>query len=444
MNVDHPLFYLIQGRSGIVLDHHKRADVQREVDLLLAENAFASAEDLHGYMVDAPFTDPVWQRLVIPITIGETYFFRNQAHFAALRHHLLPNLIEKRRKTGFHQLRIWSAGCATGEEPYSVAMLVRELLPDWHQWMVTILATDINNQFLNRAREGLYSERSFRGETPDWLRDRWFTPVGRHYQLADDIRRMVRFMPLNLLGDDYPAYDNNTMNMDIIFCRNVTIYFDRDTTGQIVSRFHQALNEDGWLIVGHSEPQAVVYEAFTPRNFERAVFYQKSGENAFARMLTEVAAPPPEVHIPPPPPPRPPIQVEMRQPAIDYWMQAKAAANVEQWEMALEWLAKADDDDMLQPHVHYLRGLIRMQMEDLAGAIVSLRQAIYCDPGFALAHYTLGDLHARRGADREALRHWRRAQKALDGLDPEMPIPYAEGDLTVEMLSSLLKYRIER
>jgi chemotaxis protein methyltransferase CheR len=215
---------------------------------------------------------PAWEAIVARLTIGETYFFRNMPQFDALRQHIIPELLRRREAT--RGLRIWSAGCATGEEPYSVAITVGDMLPADHFWHVSILATDINAQFLTRAREALYGEWSFR-ETPDELRSRFWAREQGRWRLRPQIRRMVSFARLNLAEPCYPSVANGTCALDLLLCRNVTIYFDDLTTRQVVERFYNALAPGGWLIVGHTEPQASVYQRFEVHNFPHTVVYRK-------------------------------------------------------------------------------------------------------------------------------------------------------------------------
>src|SRR5262249_11882963 len=143
---------------------------------------------------------------------------------------------------------------------------LRELLPDIDRWHITILATDINGSNLERAQRGQYRGWSFRNETPTSVRERWFIPEGENLKISPVIHRMVEFKLLNLISDEYPSFTTGTLHMDLILCRNVTIYFDRDTTQAIAGRFYKALNMDGWLVVGHAEPMSSVYQGFTPRN----------------------------------------------------------------------------------------------------------------------------------------------------------------------------------
>ena len=167
---------------------------------------------------------PLWDRVISGLTVGETYFMRDSAQFAALRQDILPELIRRRQKE--RRLRIWSAGCASGEEPYSLAMVLSELIPDWERWSVLILGTDINKQSLARARQGLYKKWSFRQCDPG-VSGRYFTPQEQRFQIKPDIARRVSFAYLNLAEDTYPSLITNTCAMDLILCRNVAIYLPR-------------------------------------------------------------------------------------------------------------------------------------------------------------------------------------------------------------------------
>ncbi len=260
---------LMQERCGLAYPERKRADLAHGLGAALRASKLGSLAQLYA---DARAHGPAWETLVASLTIGETYFFRNQAQFDALREQIVPELIA--RRSSIRTLRIWSAGCATGEEPYSIAMMLSELLPDPAQWQVHILATDINPQFLARAREGLYGNWSFR-DTESRLRDIYFTPEGNRWRLSPSIRQMVNFSRLNLVEPCYPAIINGTYGQDIIFCRNVTIYFDEPTTRQIIERFYAALFPGGWLVVGHAEPQADLYQRFEVHNFPRTILYRK-------------------------------------------------------------------------------------------------------------------------------------------------------------------------
>ena len=169
------------------------------------------------------------------LTIGETTFFRSPDQFKALREYLLPRLVPERRKEG-GRLKIWSAGCSTGEEPYSIAITLREAIPDVDRWEIRLVATDINHKFLGFAQEGLYHPRKVRC-VKDEILARYFTKEGGHYRVAPEIRNMVTFHYHNLYVDSYQPFQDT----DIIFCRNVLIYFRRDRIREVIDKFHRVL-----------------------------------------------------------------------------------------------------------------------------------------------------------------------------------------------------------
>jgi chemotaxis protein methyltransferase CheR len=260
---------LLQSRAGLFYPEHRRDDMAHGLSQVLAVGRHASLSALYD---DATAGGEGWNLLLVHLTVGETRFFRNEAHFDALRQRIIPDIISRRLQV--RTVRLWSAGCASGEEPYSLAILLTELLPNIETWSANILATDINPNFLERARQGLYSAWSFR-ETPDSLRSRYFSEEQGRWRLDENIRRMVSFSRLNLAEPTYPSITNGTYALDMIICRNVTIYFDQATTRQVVERFYASLSPGGWLIVGHSEPQVQLYARFETHNFPNAIIYRK-------------------------------------------------------------------------------------------------------------------------------------------------------------------------
>lgn len=260
---------LLRSRSGLFYPEHKRDDLEHGLSLVLKVTGHRSMAELYS---DALNDETTWETILAHLTIGETSFFRNKPQFHALRHHIFPEIFG--RRTNLRSIRIWSAGCATGEEPYSIAMLLQDILPDIQSWNISILATDINPNFLLRSREGLYGTWSFR-DTPDNIKDRFFSQEGNRWRLHTTIRSMVTFARINLIESIYPSITNGTSALDMILCRNVTIYFDEHTTRQIVEKFYRALTPGGWLIVGHSEPQASIYHQFEVHNFPNTVVYRK-------------------------------------------------------------------------------------------------------------------------------------------------------------------------
>lgn len=282
---------LVLERSGLFFPEKKRQDLEAGLLKALQSTPEAISEFNTYYdflkKAETPAAKAEMGRLINLLTIGETHFFRNEAQFDALARKILPDLIAQKRAQAKAaaglpgipikpQLRLWSAGCASGEEPYSLAILLRELIPDISDWSILILATDINQNSLLRAKEALYSNWSFRETRALALRPHYFTPEGSRYRLRTDVRQMVTFAPLNLIEDDFPAIANNTVSLDLIVCRNVTIYFTEEITRSLVRKFHAALVDGGWLLVGHSEPSLTNYRDFQMHIVSDALFYQKT------------------------------------------------------------------------------------------------------------------------------------------------------------------------
>jgi chemotaxis protein methyltransferase CheR len=191
------------------------------------------------------------------ITTNLTAFFREPHHFEHLRHTLLPQLLQTRAEQ--RRLRIWSAGCSTGPEPYSIAMVVREVVPA--DWDVKILATDLDTNVLASAAEGIYAREQLTGVSEDRLK-RWFLKgkngMSGKVRVRQELRDMIRFRQLNLLKD-WPVRGP----FDLIFCRNVIIYFDKPTQRVLMERYADLLAADGHLLIGHSESLYRVSERFT-------------------------------------------------------------------------------------------------------------------------------------------------------------------------------------
>ena len=208
--------------AGLVFSNSRRPELERAVLESCITTGIATPDELYAVLDCSGDGEPVQATFLRHITVGETHFFRNEPQFKALAEVILPELIQRRRP--LRQLRLWSAGCATGEEPYSLAILLERLLPDLDRWQVLILATDINRTALERAQTGVFGAWSFR-QTPPEFQAAYFHQQGRTFTLDERIRRRVTFACLNLSGSGYPSPLNNTSRMDLILCRNVLIYF---------------------------------------------------------------------------------------------------------------------------------------------------------------------------------------------------------------------------
>src|SRR4030043_136497 len=194
----------LTARVGLQFAKRNWKELQQKMTPAMTDFGFDRVEEfIEGLLSLSPTQNQI-EILASHLTVGETYFFRERRTFEILEQSLLPGLIAARRKTE-KRLRFWSAGCSTGEEPYSLAILLDKLIPDLKDWNVTILATDINTGAIRKGEEGIYSDWSFR-DNPPWFKEHYFEKVdGNHYRLLPRIRKMVTFSYLNLSEDHYPA-----------------------------------------------------------------------------------------------------------------------------------------------------------------------------------------------------------------------------------------------
>jgi len=211
--------------------------------------------------------------LLNEITIGETYMFRSPPQLQALRTVILPQIIEAKLKLGFKRLRVWSAGCSTGEEPYTLAMfLLEESDKLLKGWTFDILATDLNDNSLAVAKNGIYGEYSLRSTTPE-LRRKYFTQVDdKRMQASDQLKALIRFDRVNLSDDSKMLF---LKGMDVIFCCNVLIYFDLSSKRKVVQHFNSNLLPGGYLFLGHAESLYQVDDSFRLVHFPGTIGYWK-------------------------------------------------------------------------------------------------------------------------------------------------------------------------
>lgn len=462
-------------RTGLNFSRERWSDLERGIIAVAPEFGFSDAESCADWLLSTPLTQPMIETLASHLTVGETYFFRDPRGLEVLEAHILPALL-RARQGAERRLRIWSAGCCTGEEPYSIAMLLDRLIPDQREWNITILATDINPKFLRKAEQGVYGEWSFRA-TPDQLRDRYFKKRrdGR-FEILPRIKRKVTFALLNLVDDTYPSLAYDTNAMDVIFCRNVLMYFTPDRIKDVARKFYHVLVDGGWLIVSPAETSNVLFSEFTAVEFPGVVLYRKTmeaGERAAVVryppaalalapevLASEVLAPPAPIGLPESmaesmaesmvmetahgtPIHDPPSRL------IDHAALARNArecANRGRLSEAVVWCEMAIAADKLNPANYYLLATIWNEAGRPGEAAQSLNRALYLNPDFVLAHFALGNLHLTHGRHRAAKRHFANALALLHRCPGEETLPEADGltagrliDITTAVMSSMLR-----
>ena len=420
---------LLQEVSGLELPETRLPDLQRAVNRALVATGLADADALYRHLRDRAGR-PSLEVFVGDLTIGETHFFRNRPQFRALEHHILPELIERRRAS--RRLRVWSAACSTGEEPYSLAILLEWLLPDRARWDVRILATDINRTALERARRGQYGTWSFR-DVPDDVASAFFVRHGTTLEVAGRIREAVSFAHLNLAADTWPSAATATLDLDLVLCRNVLIYFGDDLTHQVAARLHGALADGGWLLVAPAELSQAVFRHFTVVNLDGAVAYRKPASPTPARPSVSRSRPEGEpsrvaigggtvVRAP-----RPGAEEAERLEALAEADPADGRApllaariHLDRLELdrAERWAEVACQRDPLSAPAHYLRGLALQEAGRLEDALAALRRSVFLDPGSVLGQLALAGLLARLGEPARARGALRAAAALVGDGDP--------------------------
>jgi chemotaxis protein methyltransferase CheR len=423
----------VETRMGLHFPPTRLSDLQRGICAAAVEFGFSQVESCIEWLLSSASSPDRIKTLAYYLTVGDTYFFRDKGVFQILEKQVLPEIIDSRR--GREQnLRIWSAGCSTGEEPYSLAIMLARLLPDLQDWKTTILATDINPVSLAKAAAGVYREWSFR-DTPSWVKEGYFKRGERNLEVIPPIKRMVTFSCLNLAQDPYHAI-SATDAMDIIFCRNVLMYFSRERAQKVIHKLADCLVDGGWLVVSPVDvPGTEFPPILRPVRFPDAILFKK-----------EMLLQDPILH-PKPHPPR-----AIREPAVvgatgkiphgrakrhvpqvpvpevsdRLGKQARQLADQGRLAEALAVCEEAVQSDKLNPALHYLQATILQEMGRVDDAVASLQCAVYIDQDFAMAHFALGHMMPR-DRQKEAGKHLEKAISLLEVYGPGEIPPEGEG-----------------
>lgn len=438
-----PFKDLVRRRCGLVFEGVAEATLANALGARQAACRSASRAD---YFARALVDEEEFRELVALLTINETYFFREPEQLALLVDRLVPRLLA-RRGTG-RPLRLLSAGCSTGEEPYSLAMALAERYPDTVAHLFTIDAGDIDHHALAKARSGRYGDFSFRGVAPA-IRERWFVSSGQHHQLHERIRALVRFQRLNLLAEQLPE---ELHGVDVILFRNVSIYFDEPTRRTIQARLAGLLADDGLLLVGSAETLANTFGILHLVEEDGLFYFAKAGSPP---PLRRRALPLPSSRPTPAAPPRPPAPAPVApQAAIDTIRDLLRAKHFAPAAAQAQALAEALPQDARPPA---LLAFARMQQRDFDGAraaaeqalardewsldaavllglcakwqqrgeeaVRRLRQAVYARPECWPAQFYLGELYRAAGNDEPARRAYRLALRHLAAGDGGLLVP---------------------
>ena len=261
---------MIYRKSGMFFNESKKYLLERRIENRLKELGLEKFEDYYYLLKYSPDGEEEFRALLDEITINETSFYRNAPQMEVFQKYLLPEVLKAKK---VKQLKLWSAGCSTGEEPYTLAILILEVLgAGISGWSVDILGVDISQSALEKARKGEYGHYTLRN-MPLRLVQKYFVKDGPIYKVREEVKKLVRFEAINLLDR---SQTNKIRGMDFVFCRNVLIYFDAEARRRVVASFYESLNPGGYLFIGHSESLHGISRSFDLVHFPKVIVYKKN------------------------------------------------------------------------------------------------------------------------------------------------------------------------
>ena len=498
----------IARRGGLYFKDHDLKNIEDVVIDRVKALGNTSVSDYYHYLTMSEKKEDELRELLNLLTINHTYFFRNEPHFKALKENVLPGIIkrclssvncetldllkganDKTRPT----IRIWSAGCSTGQEPYSVAILLKELIDDMSQWDVHILATDVSEQALSVARTGIYNDSSMR-HVPEEYVEKYFDKIepsfeqnnpnisqtSVKYEIRSEIKDMVTFAYFNLMEESFPS------GFDIILCRNVVIYFDFETTFKVMDKMYSSLLGNGYLFIGYSESLQLMYGRFKMVCLDDAICYSKlrvrevpaqeklavsndALDKALEEMSRKQAIAELEAEFKDRPEDADRIEsilaeaikfshlkdyekaleltdaaIKINSKVIDpYCFAAEILLNQGRTEDAKERLKDALSINSLFAPAYYLLGCAYMEENNMDRAQESLKKAMFIEKDFLLAHFYMANLYRDQRSVEHAIREYRNTLKTLSGRSPGDIIAYS-GGFSAVTLTSVCKDNIER
>ena len=460
----------IADSSGLNIDNGKRDALHFSVLSRMNHTRHGNFQQYIDFIKYHPQGQEEFKKLINLITIDETRFFRNHSHFTALRDTVIPGIINNKNQQSLYQpqqLAIWSAGCSSGEEPYSIAMTLVDIFGPYHNWNLNILGTDINDNVLNKARRAVYGKRSLRHTENKYI-DQHFTVHKDEYRLKDDLKEMVMFDYHNLAGPHYPRPDQGYW--DIIFCRNVLIYFKLDVIRRVVKQLYEHLAEGGYLYIGFSESLYSISKDFVLEQIGDTFVYRKkpAGEKQIPRIPIKTTVPTAKLDSK--------LPVSNKDITAKTYKQAYRSYRKEQYESALklaqQYLEEYPTDtrghllvgktffelgDLKQAmtkfnnvvklnsmitEAHYYLGIIAYQEKNARDAIEHLKRAIYTNSDFSMAHYYIASIYQTLGDRDKALRSYRNTIQCLKHIPKKQSLEHA-GGLTAKSIIETCSRQIQ-
>lgn len=472
----------IMKRAGLYFKEHEISSLRDNIAKRMAAVKCPTRWEYYNLLTQSQEAHKEFTELLNLLTIKHTHFFRSPDQFIGLKDKVLPEIIERKTKGGDMTLNILSAGCATGEEPYSIAMVLLDLLGEPSPWKVNILATDISTEALVAAKKGIYPKRALQHIQKNFIKEymeRFCLIHKDKVFVSPAVKNMVEFQYMNLIDEFYPQ------GFDIIFCKNVTIYFELETVKTVIEKFYSSLNEEGYLFTGGTETLYGISDKFELVDIDHAMVYKKipakelkpTQEKVWPWQPAEIFPEKEKTTVAPTYKAQEVIKKKaLLSPAKslkdarqlyekakkaflkkDYETAQKSAKSALEIESALEeahiLLAniflnqdrfgeaerecqKAININFLFAEPRYLLGLIHKKKLQYKEALDNLRKAIYLNTNYSLAHFTIAELYREKSQAQEALKAYRNTLKALEH-EPEEQFKESSGGLAKKVLAQI-------
>ncbi|WP_020410030.1 CheR family methyltransferase [Hahella ganghwensis] len=476
----------IETLLGLHFPRERWQDLTRHLQSATSDAGMESCREFVRELLKAPPNPRILQRLSRELTIGETYFKRDPQFWKHFSLHVLQPLIRQRREQGKQSLRFWSAGCSSGEEAYTLAILLHQHIPDPEAWEIRIEATDLDGHFLNLAREGVYRPWSFRQTSQQWKQN-YFEPAGGHHlwKIKTTFTRWVRFSQINLItfADTPYLYSNFSAGpaFDAILCRNVLMYFSPQQAAKTLRSMRQRLSPRGILVLSAVESLIAQRSGFTTENWPGSVVVRDQlpeptelpsipiqASEKTTSSITKPCEPSVSTHkVSEAPSALHQIETakalysrQSYQESLDIAMNiyrnpsgliqqtecailiTRCYANLKQWDEAERWARSITRINRLEPMAYWLLAIIDLDREQLPEALKWLDDLLYLQPDFILGHYFGGLINARLQRSSAARRHLRNCRNYLDQLSPDTQLPEGDG-LTADDLLHLINQTLK-
>ncbi|MBF0226726.1 MAG: hypothetical protein HQK76_14835 [Desulfobacterales bacterium] len=460
------LISFLEKKIGFFFDEIGKKKIHAIITKRMLIHQFNSIEDYFSYLTSLSGINEL-TLLISQITVGETYFSRYVNHWKAFKEYIIPHIINSRPNEE-KKIKIWSAGCSTGEEPYTIAIAFIEQRLLFKDWSIDILATDINQGAIEIAKKGIYTKNSFRGVDEDWI-NRYFVFENGSYSLKDEIKQMVSFEQLNLITT--LGFPLKYRNCDIIFCRNVLMYFRPEINQEVVKKFSSCLRDGGFFFLGHAEGIMAPASYFKAVNYADTFIYQKHTPSKkicdFFSLGKKIQ--PIDEYIPP---------KETKDNSLNNVVNLRYYENAldnyfkENYDKALEEILKEEKNNRDKLNSLILKGLIYIGMSNIdkadlcvqkaykisdisaevqaldaiikeakgntEAALIANQAAIFLDKNFFGPHFKTAILYQNMAENQKASKHFSNALKLLE-VDTETRIRLFSSGLSIKFLEDVCK-----